>query len=330
MAGSALNITPKVKLEGANYRQWKEHILITLAGINARRIVMGEELAPANNATQLRESFQSRCEQAAHLLHRSCGVAAASHIKGIFEPTEIWRILDRQYGAGRNFNSLIPLITRFDNLRMPADMKTAGEFIALMRDFQNELAHTRHALTDERLLSHLLSHLPQRYESTVERISELPIEQQTLEIAGEKLRAAEDLASVRKEVIGGGQDAATRKSANALSSTSSHHGKKGNSGGKFNHGGNRVDKNSDGRQSDKANSKKKAARGGNRGNCFYCKQPGHFKLDCRIRKRDEGNNNQDGNAGAGSGANVALVDDYFEEVHGLPATVMDAEVPPHY
>lgn len=113
---SVNNHLPEIKLEGSNYRQWQEEILIALMGINARRIVMKEELAPANNATQLRESYLSRCDQAANLLHRSCGIAAVALIKNIYDPIRIWEILDAAYGTGRSYDTLIPVISRFNSL----------------------------------------------------------------------------------------------------------------------------------------------------------------------------------------------------------------------
>ena len=92
---------PSIKLSESNYHQWREAILIALAGINARRIVTQEEAAPRGDATTQHREFTTRSEQAVSLLHRSCGYTAASLITGNFNPVEIWQTLDGARGSHR-------------------------------------------------------------------------------------------------------------------------------------------------------------------------------------------------------------------------------------
>ncbi|RPA80494.1 hypothetical protein BJ508DRAFT_327213 [Ascobolus immersus RN42] len=315
---------PPIKLTENNYHQWKDAILIALAGINARRIVTQEEPAPRADATQQYREYTTRCEQAASLLHRSCGYTPASLIAGNFNPVRIWQILDEHYGTGRPYRSRLQLLTKFQRLKMTGDIRTAGAFIAKMREYQAELAHSEDALTDRRLLSHLLTELPERYATTVTVITHLPLAEQTLDRAALELQAFEDQTSMREDAIGGASTAGTRRHATALTATSRPRG----GGGRGGRGGYRG-RNSTRRNGSVNYGRRTVGRAGPEDECRYCHHKGHWARECRKRQADRNNGNHSGSGGAGISGNTATavvstshveeVDEYFAGVMPTPA-----------
>ncbi|RPA71054.1 hypothetical protein BJ508DRAFT_313814 [Ascobolus immersus RN42] len=180
-----------------------------------------------------------------------------------------------------------------------------------MREYQAELAHSEDELSDRRLLSHLLTELPERYATTVTVITHLPLAEQTLDRAALELQAFEDQSNMREDAIGGSSHSATRRHANALSVVSRPRGGGSYRGGR---GGNR------GRYSNRRGGgssnygRRTVGRAAPDDECRHCHHKGHWARDCRQRKAEQQRNttNAGGHTATARPTNqVEAVDEYF-------------------
>jgi hypothetical protein len=290
------------KLTGANYHSWRNEILIALAGINARRLVIGEEAAPANNsAVAAVRDFAERREKAASMLHHACGPEAKSFIIGEFDPIRIWQELNNRFANAATSESRLQLVMRFNSLAMKPS-GTAGEWIAELRQIQNQLALSDDAISDRQMVTHILAKLPPKF-STLRQIithSANPADQ-TLESVSRNIHLFEEQEKLKNQLSGNLDSASTLTNANALYAGGNRH--------RNSHGNNRHHRNPKNRQNSSDRPKRKA---GKDDVCYYCTKKGHFSSDCRTRiqaekmgqERKERKNNyrkQNGQGGQGGG-----------------------------
>jgi hypothetical protein len=136
-----------------------------------------------------------------------------------------------------------------------------SEFISRVLMYREQLAHTTQALSDNEVVSHLITNLPSTWRIIRTIISNQPAASKTLNYTINALVNYE--TELRDEKI---ED--FRPDTNALMATASH--RRGNTS----RGRDRIEKLN-------GNSEREQPR------CWYCLRPGHKKAVCRIRIQAE-------------------------------------------
>lgn len=206
-----------LKLNGANYHAWRNNILIALAGINARRLVIGEEAAPVNvGAAAAVRDFAERREKAASMLHNACGPEAKSFIINRFDPVQIWQELQTRFANNATSESRLQLVMRFNSLAMKTS-GTAGEWIAELRQIQNQLAFSEDAITDRVMVTHILAKLPAKFKTLRQIITHSTNpEDQTLASVARNIHLFEEQEKLQNQLSGNLSSSSTLANANAL------------------------------------------------------------------------------------------------------------------
>ncbi|RPA72181.1 hypothetical protein BJ508DRAFT_335287 [Ascobolus immersus RN42] len=130
------------KLDSGNYHLWKKDIIIALMSINARQLTLGAVPRPAGINTERTREWDSRSEQAASLLHSSCGPTALSLINDNYDPHHIWEILEEHFSTIHSFRNRLQVLGDFNQQGMTSDLKTATEYLAKLRGLQAQLVGT--------------------------------------------------------------------------------------------------------------------------------------------------------------------------------------------
>lgn len=279
-------LTPKLpQLTGANYYSWKNDILIALAGINARRLVTGEEVPPTNNAvTQLRD-FTERSEKAVCMLQNACGLEARSYIHGLFDPVQIWTTLRERFASDAAAQpNRLQLTMKFSTSRIKPN-QPIGEWIAELRRIQSELAHSPAAINDHQIISHILTHMPQRYKQLKMMISHSKDPAvQTLDNIAHEFQLFDAEERLQNQLSGNLSTSSTLEKANALladAPSSNQHGRGGYRGNRRGRGNYRGQGRGGGNRQHPYNNQGRSASSNTE--CYYCTKKGHFSYDCEIR-----------------------------------------------
>lgn len=291
-------------LTGANYHQWQSKIMDHLQGINARHIVNGVETLPGGNASNAQRDFNERKEKASSMLRRACGYEARSYIENEYDPVTIWQVLREKFASDAAAQpTRLQLTMKFGTSRLKPN-QSVGEWIAELRQIQNELAGSVAAINDHQIISHVLTHLPANYKylKTLISHSKDPAVQ-TLENIAHEFQLFDAEEKLENQLSGNLTSASTLTKANALSAQQTNHRGRGGYRGRGNYRGRgrsgfRNDSNYRqypytnrlSQEKNNVNSEApKLTRSGRPAHpdimCYYCLQKGHFQNDCELRKR---------------------------------------------
>jgi hypothetical protein len=135
------------------------------------------------------------------------------------DPVAVWKALKEHLDTSKTRSGRIAIVRRFHRMRMSAD-STVSEYISSLRETRKELFGSAEKITDETLLTHLLSTLPDSFSNIVDIITHKPIEEQTLASVTSDLIEYEKKLQERKEELGAGTNTAnTMTDANALAAS---------------------------------------------------------------------------------------------------------------
>jgi hypothetical protein len=214
------------KLTAKNYHSWKRDMEAFLLSEDALDIVQGKELAPAANARDpvaqatLRD-FRRRSGRAFAMITTSCDESIRALIDDIpqGDSAAVWKALKEHLDTSKTRSGRIAIVRRFHRMRMSAN-STVSEYISSLRETRKELVGSAEKISDETLLTHLLSTLPDSFSNIVDIITHKPIEEQTLAAVTSDLIEHEKKLQERKEELGAGTNTAnTMTDANALAAS---------------------------------------------------------------------------------------------------------------
>jgi hypothetical protein len=190
----------------------------------------------------------------------------------------VWKALKEHLDTSKTRSGRIAIVRRFHRMRMSAN-STVSEYISSLRETRKELVGSAEKISDETLLTHLLSTLPDSFSNIVDIITHKPIEEQTLAAVTSDLIEHEKKLQERKEELGAGTNTAnTMTDANALAASVQFRNRsayrrtpyKRNNKPRDSH---TESSNSDSQRNDTANQ------------CWYCLKPGHIQRDCELKQQ---------------------------------------------
>lgn len=280
-------------LAGGNYHKWQSQIMDHLQSINARLLVNGTEIQPGgSNASTAQRDFIERKEKASSMLRRACGFEARSYIENEYDPVTIWQILREKFASDAAAQpARLQLTMKFSTLRLKPN-QSVGEWIAELRQIQNELAGSIAAINDHQIISHVLTHLPSNYKQLKTLISHSKDPAvQTLENIAHEFQLFDAEEKLQNELSGNLSSASTLQKANALSAQQGNYRGRGRSHGNGNWNNNRhhpynANRESTGNTNDTDEAPKPTRRPAHSDTiCYYCLKKGHFQYDCELRKK---------------------------------------------
>jgi hypothetical protein len=201
------------------------------------------------------------------------------------DPVAVWKALKEHLDTSKTRSGRIAIVRRFHRMRMSAD-STVSEYISSLRETRKELFGSAEKITDETLLTHLLSTLPDSFSNIVDIITHKPIEEQTLASVTSDLIEYEKKLQERKEELGAGTNTAnTMTDANALAASVQSRNRSTFRRTPYN-----LQRNNKPRdpQTEHSNSDSKAIdtqRNDTGNQCWYCLKTGHIQRDCELKQR---------------------------------------------
>ena len=250
----------------------------TAASSSSRRNARAEsELITAQQSATTEaaeQQFQTRSDLAASYLYSSLTIEARKHLGGIKEPRAMWEILKTRLNSLSREVGIIRTHTTFLNDKM-TDVESLSPYIARLTGYQTELAGTRKAITDEDLVSHLLTFLPVKYHNIRRHIWDRPIENQTMDYVRNTLLEHEAQTSLDTPAV-----ETTALAAKSIKSAKPAKAAKAVKGSHHHH------HHYKGKYRDNQRYHQSTNRQGTRDlTCFYCLKKGHFESDCRLKKQ---------------------------------------------
>jgi hypothetical protein len=259
------------KLTTTNYHAWSKSITYILRAAQAWRIITGEELPPeaptanANNTARdryedKRDRYNSRYDIAAATIYQSCSTTLQGYIAVDSNPQEMWQTLKDRVDNTSNNDGPTLLRERLHKERFNGE-GSISTFISKVLTYREQLAHTTQALTDNEIVSHLITNLPSSWRIIRTIISNQPAASKTLNYTINALVNYEtELQDDKNE---------EQPATNALVATTGHKQSRGQGG--WSQGRGRIEKPS-------RNPERNQVR------CWYCLRPGHKERDCRLKK----------------------------------------------
>lgn len=293
-------------LTSTNYHEWNNDIYYVLLAARAWNIVAGEEeppQAPAANANaqarksyeKAKESYISRRDTAAATIYQSCSLPIRVYLSNRPSPTEMWQILDKAF----NRNGPTLLRRRLNSVKFDGE-GSVQQYISKVLGYRDHLISTPQALTEEDVIRHLLTNLPDSWMFIQAVISSQPDEVRTLDYVINALNNYETDMLVKLERID------EKPPTNALLATANTQGHEVNSAAsaahttaarghgqgrsrpreRGNRGGGSNGRGGHNRHNGQNGNEKRISKGIQtfRGKCYWCSRLGHKEGECRSKK----------------------------------------------
>ena len=276
-------------LSPTNFSQWRNSLQYLLIGADTWDIVTGIEEQPAMaapNATVAAtararddlKDFRKRSQLALSLIFSSVSPALQSYIQGKNDPVDMWTTLVSRMDEVKNEHGATLVRQQFHSEKFK-DGEAIETYVARITDYQNRLANTRQALTDDDIISKLLIGLPSKYETDKKILLNDP---------AKTLTSVINVLHCLKIT-----DTSTTTEHNALASSGKRY--KGNYYRGSSYRGRSRDGNRGHGRSYRVNyrnshhSRNKSHNHENKSTtetvCWYCAKPGHTRQDCFIKQR---------------------------------------------
>ena len=260
------------KLTHDNFPAWSKAIKFVLIGIDVWDIVDSTEVEPAVNGNNQRnrdeiKDYRKRSNKAMALIHASVSSPIQSYIAGLTNPMEMWKTLQQRMDIVQNESgSNLMREIFYQETYKPTD--TMDLYISRILSYQERLANTKLQLTDDDIMTKMLSALPSTHQTVKEIIFNQP--NRTITSVITSLRQHVEITHA-KTIAPEATTTATAPPEPTLGAT--------NTRGLY-HSSNRRPPNrrSYQRQQDEEPQD-------DRGLCWYCGRPGHREDQCFIKER---------------------------------------------
>lgn len=234
-----------------------------LNACKALDIVLGKADQPSGSKAA---EYKDRQGIAAAMINASCHYSVRSHIDGIIDPYEMWKVLKARLDTTNTRAGRTAILQRFSRLRPGSGTNSLNEFISSLLDCRKELAGSTQSISDETFISQLIISLPDKYNGIIDIITHQASENQTVDNVIATLLEWDSAARNRQaEAVGAGIN---------TSSTSSH----------------ALEARTNPRMRNFRTHKPYQRPSSTE--CWYCGMRGHRQDVCRIKKRGEAARNR--------------------------------------
>jgi hypothetical protein len=266
-------------LSQANYPAWKRSIKMQLTSESCWDLVIGLEDTPEppepvqgggrlvqNDFHALEReyrkdlmSYHKRQGTAASIINSTLSSEVESYVKDTEDPAEMWDILQEKLTTANN-RALQRTIKRDYNVAKMEAKETISAYLNRLRGFQRDLQGSKESLSNDDLVSKVLTTLPASWDhkiSVLEELGDLDLDQLERSLSNYHAKTA------------GSTSGTSGARAFAVGKRGGRYGRgRGRGrGGNFSGGGG----------NDRGN--------GKTGHCWYCLRPGPRQNDCSIKKK---------------------------------------------
>jgi len=255
-------------LNNRNYHSWKCSLKAFLIAEDAFGIVTGTEAPPNAGATAQLRDFRRRSGRAYSLIYASSDETTRSLIDNLpnEEPDHVWTALRLAFDTSASLSGRLTTVRRFHKTTMKPGTSVSA-YISTLKDIRQPLAGSQERISDNVLIGHLLSTLPETFATIASIIENKPAAELTLDAITTTLIDAEASMALRNDQVGTNLNIAGTTSQ-ALAATTRHHRKR--------------------RGGDGYRGRKAYERSSNSGlQCFYCTREGHKEADCQLKQNAE-------------------------------------------
>ena len=212
------------------------------------------------------QQYQTRCDLAASYIYSSLSAEARKFLGAINEPRPMWNILKNWLNTLSREVGITRTHTNFLNDKMK-DNESLSTYISRLTGYQTELMNTRKGISDEDLVTHLLTFVSTKYHNIRRHIWDRPLENQTLDYVRNTLLEHEAQINLDPPIV--------ETTALAI--------RNGRRFPKKNH-------QSQNRQKDGSDQQAKADQQEDNSNgfrCYHCLRKGHLQSECRLKKKSQ-------------------------------------------
>ena len=263
-------------LSDRNYHSWKRSLKAFLIAEDAFGIVTGTEEPPNAGANAQLRDFRRRSGRAYSLIYASSDETTRSLIDNLpdEEPNHVWTALRVAFDTSASLSGRLATVRRFHKTAMQPGTSVSA-YISTLKDIRQPLAGSEERISDNVLIGHLLSTLPETFANIAGIIENKPAAELTLNAVTTSLVNAETSMTLRNAQVGSNTNtASTIIDGNALATTvrsgSINQGNRGQNSGRGGH--RRWQPYSNQRQAE-SNPK-----------CYYCLREGHRERDCSLKQ----------------------------------------------
>jgi hypothetical protein len=170
-------------LNARNYHSWKNDITMFLGGDNALEIVLGIEDPPNPNATAQPREYRKRRGRAATMIYSAVDRNMRAVIKSLEDrndPAPLWEVLNENSNTSTSRSCRIETLRRFHTADMKEDTPVSVHISRLI-DICQELDGSEEDISENSLVSHLLSTLPDTFTNILDILKNKPLDRQDLD-----------------------------------------------------------------------------------------------------------------------------------------------------
>jgi len=256
-------------LNDRNYHSWKRSVKVFLIAEDAFGIVIGMEVPPNAGATAGLYDFHHCSGWAYLLIYVSSDETTWSLIDNLpnEEADHMWTALHLAFDTSASLSGRLMTVCRFHKTTMKQGTSVSA-YISTLKDIRQPFAGSQEHISNNVLIGHLLSTLPETFATIAGIIENKPAAELTLDAITTTLIDAEASMAHRNDQVGTNLNI-TSTTSQALAVVTCRHGKR--RGGVSYRG------------------RKPYERPSNSGlRCFYCTREGHKEVDCQLKQDAEG------------------------------------------
>lgn len=243
------------RFNGQNYQLWRRQMEIYMTENRLKKYILGIEKRTETNGIQ----WDEKDAEAQAFIMRGIELEQLKYLTECTTAAEMWSKLKAVH-AEKSEQSAQILLEKFMSVKMSED-EAVVDFVANISSLAQRLKDMQLEQKEPMVIAKILSSLPVRFDHVRTAWYAVPRESQKLERLTEHLVNEESLMKLRS-------NEKLDNTANAVYSVSKGKGNSNNNSS------------STGKTSNNNNAKRK-------GNCNYCRKPGHWARECRKRQKDQ-------------------------------------------
>lgn len=243
------------RFNGQDYQLWKRQMEIYMVENRLKKYIDGTTPRPSTDA----EAWERKDAEAQAFLMRGLQLNQPRYLSDCATAAEMWGRL-RTIHAEKSDQSVQVLLNQFINAKMDT-ADTMADYIAKIVSLAQRLKDMRMEQKEPVVIAKILASLPEKYDNVRTAWYTVPRENQRLDKLTDHLINEEAMLNMRKQEVGANND------------REAYYARGKNYNRKF-------------RENDKRDQKSGTHSDNNekRGNCHFCKKPGHWARDCQAKK----------------------------------------------
>jgi len=255
------------RLTHTNFAVWSNAIKYALIGTNTWDIVTGVEDVPQDGNVEYKEYYK-RSNKAISILYGSITPSIQAYVAGVVDPAEMWSTICKTMDIVQNESGSTFMRDKFHHEVFNAQ-DTIDQYIGRILPYQDPLANTAQKLSNEDVITKLLTGLPAIYQVVKEIIFNQPDRTITSVIAA--LRRHAEITQPNLAAAPSGNTGATGNAGETTISRGlySNSGRGGRGHGRFK----RFGQQNGGIKRTESDI------------CWYCSKKGHQQRNCHLKQK---------------------------------------------